>query len=114
MKLLDVPIRTISELKAKPMEILQETSKHKMATYIFNRNKSVGVVLSAALFQELVENDEAQKRRIQELEEKLLDLEIEKIAQERLNEENRQLISAEEVMGENWREGLENIPDEWE
>jgi len=106
MEMLNVPVKSISDLKASPMTIFEESKLKKLATYIFNRNKAVGVVLPPDLYESLVSENIA-------LQEKLLDVEIEKVALERITQK-LPLIPAEEVMGENWEKGLENIIDDWE
>lgn len=113
MDVITAPMHSISDLKKAPMSIMTEAEATKTAIYILNNNKMVGVVMSPALFEALVEQETAQKQKIAELEDKILDLTIEKIALERL-QMDLSTAPIEHLLGENWNKGLENIPDDWE
>lgn len=103
MKILDTPIRSISELKKAPMDIIEEAKTTETGVYILNHNKGVGVILSSEQYENLL----LEKA---ELEERLLDLEVEN----RLLT-NKKLYSDVEVRREhNPVSSTEVLDDEWE
>ncbi|MEI5995098.1 type II toxin-antitoxin system Phd/YefM family antitoxin [Candidatus Enterococcus mansonii] len=69
MKILDTPIRSISELKKAPIDIIEEAKATETSVYILNHNKGVGVILSSEQYENLL----LEKLK---LEEGLLDLEV--------------------------------------
>lgn len=103
MKILDTPIRSISELKKAPMAIIEEAKATDTGVYILNHNKGVGVILSSEQYENLL----LEKSK---LEERLLDLEVEN----RLLT-NQKLYSDTEVRGEyNPKPNATALEDDWE
>lgn len=85
MKAMNVPIASITDLKKAPMEIIQQAEKEKNGVYILNHNKNVGVIMTAEQYEAII-------RRIEELED-------ENTVLPRLMNENRVVLSDEEVRG---------------
>ena len=103
MKILDTPIRSISELKKAPMDIIEQAKATNTGVYILNHNKDVGVILSSEQYKNLLLEKE-------ELEEQLLDLEV----KNRLLT-NKKMYSDFEVRGESTSvESSASFDDDWE
>ncbi|MFD1902161.1 type II toxin-antitoxin system Phd/YefM family antitoxin [Enterococcus termitis] len=103
MKILDTPIRSISELKKAPMEIIEQARTTGTGVYILNHNKDVGVILSSEQYKRLLLEKE-------DLEEQILDLEV----KNRLLT-NKKMYSDVEVRGESADvESFASFDDDWE
>ena len=113
MNVLDTPIKSISELKKEPMKVFDEARRKRTGAYILNRNKAVGVVLDTETYEAVVKKERDQEKRIEELKEKIFDMQVEITAHNRLKSE-RNLIPVEDALGKDWDKGLDDIPDEWE
>ncbi|MCC5890815.1 MAG: type II toxin-antitoxin system Phd/YefM family antitoxin [Alkalibacterium sp.] len=88
MKILDVPISSISEVKRSPMEIFKKADKEAAGVYVFNREKVAGVMLTQKQYETL--NEE-----VDSLYDKIADL----IAENRLQHEKVTTFSDSEVRG---------------
>jgi|TARA_B100000809_G_C15105352_1_gene518526 PHD/YefM family antitoxin component YafN of YafNO toxin-antitoxin module len=103
MKTLDVPFKSISDVKKSPMTIFKEAEERNNGVYIFNRDKVAGVVLTQEQYENMNNEIEALYDRIDEL-----------IVKERLKDTNVKTYSVEEATGIN----LDNIEldenDGWE
>ena len=101
MKSMDVPLATIGALKKSPMDIIRMAEERENGVYILNRNRSVGVVMTAAQYDSLI-------RKIEQMEEEITVL-------PRLAAENK-LLSDEEVRGDQAREAVVETgeDDGWE
>lgn len=89
MENLNVPIKSITEVKKSPMSIFQEAHEKNNGVYIFNRDKIAGVVLTQNQY-------EAMNNEIMYLREKLEEFTI----VNRLKDKNAGILSFEEVTGE--------------
>lgn len=106
-KIRNIPIASITDLKKKPMDIVELAVKEDSPVYILNRNEPVAVVLENEKYEELI-------ALIEKLEDDILYARTEERLQHMKDNPNSKTIPAEEVMGENWRDGLDEIEDEWE
>lgn len=88
MKIEDIPISSISEVKRSPMDIFQKAEKEAAGVYIFNREKVVGVMLTQKQYETL-------NKEVDELYNQIADLNAEK----RLLNEKVALYSDGEVRG---------------
>ena len=88
MKVLDIPISSISEVKRSPMDIFQRADKEAAGVYIFNREKVAGVMLTQKQYETL-------NKEIDELYDQIADL----IAEKRLLNEKAAIFSDSEVRG---------------
>lgn len=107
MKILNVPITNVSELKKSPRKVIDNAKKQKNGVYIFNRNHPEAVVVSVKDYEQMV-------NKICELEDQLLDYKVEKIAGERIKKDHKG-YSEKEVFGPNGLDDVtENEDDGWE
>lgn len=74
MKVLENTIRTVTELRTNPMEILKEIDVSKNATYIFHRNKPAGVVLTAELYKEIVNENTRLEKQVAKYKQEIMGL----------------------------------------
>lgn len=88
MKILDVPMTSISEVKRSPMEIFEKAAHESSGVYVFNREKVAGVMLTQQQYESL-------NKEIEELHEQMENL----IAEKRLLEKNGPTYTDEEVRG---------------
>ena len=88
MKVLDIPISSISEVKRSPMDIFQRADKEAAGVYIFNREKVAGVMLTQKQYETL-------NKEIDELYDQIADL----MAEKRLLNEKAAIFSDSEVRG---------------
>ena len=107
MEILTTPMISISELKREPMKAFAQAKENHTGTYILNNNKPVAVVLDPADYERLVV-------QVADLMEALFDAKIEAAALERIRDVDRELISADEVMGIGWQQRSDDNLDEWE
>ena len=88
-------------------KIIEEAKEKKNGIYIFNRNQSEAVVMSVNDYEKMIQ-------KIDSLQEKLLDYQVNKLAAHRINEKQKG-YSEEEVFGS---DGLNDISvsddDGWE
>lgn len=104
MKVLNVPMTSISEVKRSPMEVFEKAAHESSGVYVFNREKVAGVMLTQQQYETL-------NKEIEELHEQMANL----IAEKRLMKKNIATFTDAEVRGD-----LANIPpvidkeDGWE
>ncbi|MCG1010918.1 hypothetical protein J4760_12890 [Salinicoccus sp. ID82-1] len=103
MKTLDVPFKSISDVKKSPMTIFEEAKERNNGVYIFNRDKVAGVVLTQDQYESMNSEIEALYDRIDEL-----------IVKERLQDKNIKTYSVEEVTGINLDDIELDDNDGWE
>lgn len=107
MKALDVPVTNMTELKKSPAKIINQAAQAKNGVYIFNRDTPKAVIMTAKDYDKLI-------RRINKLEDKLLDLEVEEEAKKRIQRKHK-TYTEKEVFGKN---GLNHVDidenDGWE
>ena len=113
MLALNVPIESITELKKSPMKVIDESKKNNTGVYILNNNKPVGVTLDVDLYENLLRSNQQLEALIEDLKNQLFDAQIDLIALARLQDKDRGVIPATEVMGKDWNKNLENIHDDW-
>lgn len=89
----DIPKGSISDVKRSPMDIFKKSEELKQGVYILNRDNVAGVMLSKEQYEHLI-------YLIDELEEKLLDIEVAKRIAKHDAQENPVTYTTEEVMGE--------------
>lgn len=101
-----IPTTSITDLKANPMGVIDQSKKIDDPVYLLNRNKPVAVIM---------DNDqyEIMREQIEILEERILYLETEKRLETLKNQPNGEQYSVEEVIGKPLSE-VEYQPDEWE
>ncbi|MEZ2459038.1 hypothetical protein ACBR55_10705 [Salinicoccus roseus] len=103
MKTLDVPFKSISDIKKSPMTIFEEAKARNNGVYIFNRDKVAGVVLTQEQYENMNSEIEALYDRIDEL-----------IVKERLQDKNPKTYSVEAVTGINLDDIELDDNDGWE
>lgn len=103
MKNLEVPIKSITDIKKSPMSVFKEAEIRENGVYIFNRDKIAGVVLTQEQYEGL--NNELMMLR-----DKIESYQI----QQRLNAQNLNTYSVEEVTGINLSSINLDEHDEWE
>jgi hypothetical protein len=69
MHTLDVPTASITDVKKSPARVFDLAAEEQNAVYVFNRGSVSGVMLTQGQFEGFV-------RRIEELEDRLLDAEV--------------------------------------
>lgn len=108
LKVLDVPTNNISNLKKSPTDLFKQAAKAKSGVYIFNRNTPSGVVMSVNDYENMV-------HKINDLEEKLFDAEVDAHAIDNIKSSTR-TYSDEEVRGDNAAKGTIKLDDDdgWE
>ncbi|MDH6365298.1 PHD/YefM family antitoxin component YafN of YafNO toxin-antitoxin module [Enterococcus sp. PF1-24] len=65
LKKLEVPTTSITEVKKSPMDVFEQARQAGTGVYVFNREKVAGVMLTQALYEQLLED--LQKQQEQEL-----------------------------------------------
>lgn len=107
MKALDVPVTNMTELKKSSAKIISEAAQTKNGVYIFNCNTPQAVTMTANDYNKLI-------KKINKLEDKLLDLEVEEEAKRRIHRKHKS-YTEKEVFG---KEGLNDVDidenDDWE
>ncbi|KKK33931.1 hypothetical protein WN59_10005 [Salinicoccus sediminis] len=103
MKIMDVPMKSVSDIKRSPMSIFEEAKTSENGVYIFNRNEVVGVALTREQYESIHKEIENLYDRIDEL-----------TVKERLANDNRQAISAKDVIGFDLNEEKIDENDGWE
>lgn len=88
MKTLDVPFKSITDIKKSPMGIFNEAKKSNNGVYILNNNKTVGVALTVEQYKTMNDKIESLYDRIEEL-----------VLKERLQDKNRGSIPVNDVIG---------------
>jgi len=109
-KKINVPLTSVSEVKKAPMKIFSMSKERGTAVYVLNKNKEVGVVLDIEEYNKMVDFISQAYKLIDEANE----LAYQQRIHSRLQNDTGLRLTNEEVVGENWEEGLENVPDEWE
>lgn len=108
MKTLDVPVTNMTNLKKSPAQVIKQASESKNGVYVFNRDTPAAVVMAPQDYEDLV-------NKVNDLEDKLLDLQVEKEAIRRIRQSNHKIYSEEEVLGP---DGLADVTvdndDGWE
>lgn len=108
MKTLDVPVTNMTNLKKSPAQVIKQASDSRNGVYVFNRDTPAAVVMTPKDYENLV-------KKINDLEDKLLDMQVEKEAVQRVQQKNHEVYSEEEVLGPN---GLSDVnvdnDDGWE
>lgn len=94
MKILDVPHKSISDVKQSPMRIFEQANDTSNGVYIFNRNTVAGVMLTQKQYEGMHAEIELLRDKIDEM-----------IIKKRLADENVKTYSVAEATGIN----LENI-----
>ena len=103
MKILDVPHKSISDVKRAPMDIFKEAEELNNGVYIFNRNKVAGVILTQEQYESLNNEIEALYERIDEMEVK-----------SRLADSDRGRVPVNEVIGYDLSSDELDEDDGWE
>ncbi|WP_020007427.1 hypothetical protein [Salinicoccus albus] len=103
MKTLDVPFKSISDMKKAPMDAFNTARESNNGVYILNRNQPVGVALTPQQYEALNSEIEALYDRIDEL-----------IVKERLAKENVKTYSVKEATGVDLSEIEFDKNDGWE
>lgn len=108
MKTLDVPVTNMTNLKKSPAQVIKQASDAKNGVYVFNRDTPAAVVMTPEDYEKLI-------HKIDKLENKLLDTEVEKNALLRIQQTNHKVYSEEEVLGANGLDDVELDEDDgWE
>lgn len=111
MQVLNVPTTNISALKKSPKKVIEIAKSTKNGVYIFNRNEPEAVVLDVKDYETLV-------NKINVLEDKLLDAQVEAISLDRINrrkeEKNPKSYSFEDIFGEKLSDAKVDENDGWE
>ncbi|WP_411842881.1 hypothetical protein [Salinicoccus sp. HZC-1] len=89
MKTIDVPIKSISDVKRSPMNIFKEADEKQNGVYIFNRDSIAGVMLTQKQYEDMSNEIELLYDKIDEL-----------VALQRINDDTPQTYSDYEVRGE--------------
>ncbi|MCI1289998.1 MAG: type II toxin-antitoxin system Phd/YefM family antitoxin [Lactobacillus sp.] len=107
MQALNVPVTNMTALKVSPAKVIKQAEKAQNGVYIFNRDHPTAVLMTAQDYEKMIQ-------KIDELEDQLLDLQVEREAIKRLGQPH-QTYSEKEVFGKN---GLNDISlendDGWE
>ena len=93
LKTLDVPTTNISNLKKNPKQIFNDAQAEKTGIYVFNRDTPAGIVMSVNDYEKMV-------KKLNDLEDKILDLQIEKKVQFRMQNDSGKRFSDKEVRGD--------------
>lgn len=109
LKTLNVPTSNISTLKKNPTKIFDNARNEKTGVYIFNRNTPAGIVMSVNDYENMV-------KKINQLEDKILDLQVEENAAQRVQNYDGIRFSDEEVRGKELAHRIPTIDenDGWE
>lgn len=108
MKALDVPVVNMTNLKKSPASVIKQAEKAKNGVYIFNRDTPTAVIMTPEDYEKLI-------KKIDLLEDKLLDAEVEKSALERIQQPKHKSYSEEEVLGPHGLDDVELDEDDgWE
>lgn len=107
---INVPLMSISEIKKAPMKGFTLSKDHQSAVYVLNKNKEVGVVLDIEEYNKMIKFIEVAYSLIDESNEETYQAKI----MRRLHDDQGKRLSNKVVLGEDWQEGLNQIPDEWE
>lgn len=101
---------SITDVKKAPMKIINISEEKNIPIHILNKNKEVGVILNIDNYKEIVEFISKAYE--------IIDNKNEEIYQEkifnRIKKESSDLLSNEDVVGEDWKVGLDEVLDEWE
>lgn len=107
MKMLDVPVTNMTELKKSPASVIKQAEETKNGVYIFNRDTPAAVILTSHDYEKLI-------KKINQLEDELLDFQIEQEAEKRI-ENRHSKYSEEDIFG---KDGLNDVKidedDGWE
>ena len=104
MKTIDVPIKSISDVKRSPMNIFKEAEEQQNGVYIFNRDSIAGVMLTQEHYEDMVNEIELLYDKIDEL-----------VVLQRINDETLKTYSDYEVRGDAANEPIEiDENDGWE
>lgn len=101
MQALNVPVTNMTALKVSPAKVIKQAAKAQNGVYIFNRDHPTAVLMTAQDYEKMIQ-------KIDELEDQLLDLQVEKDALKRIYEPHK-TYSEEEVFGKN---GLSDVTPE--
>ncbi|MDR1793918.1 MAG: type II toxin-antitoxin system Phd/YefM family antitoxin [Erysipelotrichaceae bacterium] len=107
---INVPLVSISDIKKAPMKFFSLSKNNQAAVYVLNKNRVVGVILDIDEFNRLMDFVESAFTLIDDANEQAYQEKI----MSRLNQDSGHRFSNEEVVGEDWQQGLDQIPDEWE
>lgn len=103
MKILDVPHKSISDVKNSPMKIFEQANITNNGVYIFNRNSVAGVMITQEQYEGLNAEIDALYDKIDEM-----------VVKERLADTNVKTYSVEEVTGINLDDVEFDENDGWE
>lgn len=107
---INVPLRTITDIKLSPMKIFEESKKKHTAVYVLNKNKKVGVMLDVEEFHKMIEMVALANQFIDELAEERYQEKI----YHRIQKDKNVRWTDEEVRNERTNLDLSSLPDEWE
>lgn len=109
VKPLNVPTTDIPKLRKNPLRVFDYAKSQKTGVYVFNRDKPSGIVLSVNVYEEMV-------RRLNKLEDELLDFQTTQKVEERIKNDNGKRYTDEEVRGSEFAHKLPVIDenDGWE
>ena len=103
MKIMDVPFKSISDVKRAPMGVFNEARESRNGVYILNNNKAVGVALTPEQYESMSKEIESLYDRIDEL-----------TVKARLAEPNIKTYTEEEVLGNRLDDVTYDENDGWE
>lgn len=88
MKIMDVPMKSVSDIKRSPMSIFEEARESNNGVYILNRNEVVGVALTRDQYESIYNELESLYDKIDEL-----------TVKERLADKSREMVPVNDVIG---------------
>lgn len=107
---INVQLTSISDIKKAPMKIFTLSKDKKSAVYVLNKNKEVGVMLDIDEYNKMIDFIEKAYQMIDDANEKAYQQKI----MDRIENDHGHRFTNQEVVGEGWDEGLDQLPDEWE
>lgn len=107
---INVPLTSISDIKKAPMKIFSMSKDKKSAVYVLNKNKEVGVMLDIDEYNKMMDFIDNAYKLIDEVNE----ITYQQKVMSCLENDTGNRLTNEEVLGKDWEEGLDRIPDEWE
>ncbi|WP_411843753.1 hypothetical protein [Salinicoccus sp. HZC-1] len=103
MKIMNVPMKSVSDIKRSPMRIFERAKESNNGIYILNRNQVVGVVLTRNQYESIYNEMESLYDKIDEL-----------TVRERLADNNRETIPVNDVISFDLNDVKADENDGWE
>lgn len=107
---INVPLTSISDIKKAPMKAFSISKENHTAVYVLNNNKEVGVIIDIDEYNKMIEFIESSYALIDDFNEQKYQEKIKL----RLDQDDGHRYTNEEVIGKDWQQEIEQIPDEWE